>query len=73
MFGRIPFGDITSNFMMKIGLPEWMTFTKIVDWLMNVEVTEARRALRIGIALSVIATSMRIIFGIERTYMGGKD
>lgn len=73
MFGRIPFGDMLSNAMTSAGLPEWMTFTKIVDWLMNVEVTEARRALRIGIALSVVATSMRIIFGIERTYMGGKD
>ncbi|GAB4313344.1 MAG: hypothetical protein Kow0059_04540 [Candidatus Sumerlaeia bacterium] len=73
MFGRIPFGDMLSEWLIRLGVPKSLTVSKIVDWLMNVEVTEARRALRIGIALSVVATSMRIIFGIERTYMGGKD
>jgi hypothetical protein len=31
----------------------------------------AQRGVMMGIGLGMIATSLRIIFGIERTYMGG--
>jgi len=71
MVGRIPFGDMISE-----KLPPSLNFlgpAKLVDWLMNQPGMAARRAIMLGISLSVIATSMRIIFGIERTYMGGKD
>lgn len=62
--------------MITDSLPQSLKFlgpTRLVDWLMNQPGMAARRAIMLGISLSVIATSMRIIFGIERTYMGGKD
>ena len=33
----------------------------------------AQRGILLGVILSQIAISLRIIFGIERTYMGGGD
>ena len=39
------------------------------DWLMNVPQMAGKRGIMIGIALGGIAMSIRIILGIERTYM----
>ncbi len=33
----------------------------------------AQRGILLGVILSQVAISLRIIFGIERTYMGGGD
>jgi len=45
-------------------------FSKIANWiLMNPSMT-ARRGIFIGIGLGTIATSMRVILGVERTYLG---
>ena len=62
MFGRVPLGEyLVSN----IG--------ELAEWILNVPNTAARRAILIGISLGVIATSLKIIFGIERGYLGGKE
>src|SRR3990172_6783267 len=62
MFGRVPLGEyLVSN----IG--------GLAEWILNVPNTAARRAILIGISLGVIATSLKIIFGIERGYLGGKE
>jgi hypothetical protein len=45
-------------------------FSDIANWiLMNPSMT-ARRGIFIGIGLGVIATSLRVILGVERTYLG---
>jgi hypothetical protein len=45
-------------------------FSKIANWiLMNPSMT-ARRGIFIGIGLGTIATALRVILGIERTYLG---
>jgi hypothetical protein len=41
--------------------------------MMNVPVTAAKRANFLGIALSVIATSIRVLFGLERSYLGRSE
>jgi hypothetical protein len=62
MFGRVPLGEyLVSN----IG--------GLAEWILIVPNTAARRAILIGISLGVIATSLKIIFGIERGYLGGKE
>ena len=40
-------------------------------WIFNVPTTGAKRAILFGIAMGTIAFSLRIIFGIERGYLGG--
>ena len=60
MIGRVPIGEALSE-----RLPT------IVNWLMEVPNTAARRAIFVGAALGAIATGIRIILGIERSHLGG--
>jgi hypothetical protein len=62
MVGRVPFGEN----LPIIG--EYMP--KIVNWIMDVPNTAARRAIFIGSALGAIATALRVILGLERSHLG---
>ncbi len=62
MAGRVPLGEYL---LASLG--------QLSDWIMNVPNTAAQRAILIGVSLGGIATSIKIIFGIERAYLGGKD
>jgi len=73
MVGRVPVGDLVSGWLNDVvGLP-FRLFSDGTNWIMNTPLTGARRAVRLGIALSIVATSVRIIFGIERSYLGRTD
>ena len=61
MVGRIP---LVYNFI-------WTRYPELVEWIMNVPNVVAYRAILIGAALGAIATGLRVIFGIERSYLGG--
>jgi hypothetical protein len=43
----------------------------VSQWILNVLNASARRAILIGVSLGAIALSLKIIFGIERSYLGG--
>lgn len=60
MLGQTPLGQ-----MLWQGIPD------IMVWIFTVPSTAAKRALLFGIAMGSIAFSLRIIFGIERSYLGG--
>ncbi len=62
MAGRVPLGEY-----MLAGLGQ------TADWIMQVPNTAAQRAILIGVSLGGIATSIKIIFGVERSYLGGED
>ncbi len=62
MFGRVPLGE----YLVPAAGP-------IAGWLLNVVNLAARRGIIIGISLGGIATSIKIIFGIERSYLGGRE
>lgn len=61
MIGRVPIGDFL-----------WEGMPGLVEWVMTVPNTAAMRGINIGIGLGAVATSMKIILGIERGYMGGE-
>ncbi|MBI4712759.1 MAG: hypothetical protein HY762_05600 [Planctomycetes bacterium] len=62
MLGQTPIGQ-----MLWQGIPD------IMVWIFSVPNTAAKRAIWFGITMGTIAFSLRIIFGIERAYLGGTD
>jgi hypothetical protein len=72
MLGRVPLGDVLSTGITG-WLPEPIRLSAIQDWIMNGPQNAAKRAILIGAALGVMATGLRVILGIERSYLGGED
>ena len=68
MLGRVPVGDVATNW-----LPEPMRLGTIQQWIMDWPQNAAKRAILIGAALGVMATGLRVILGIERSYLSGED
>jgi len=60
MFGRVPLGGLVSEY-----------FPDLAEWIMGIPNMAAKRGILLGVCLGSIATSLRIIFGIERAYLGG--
>jgi len=60
MLGRVPLGA-----SLWKGLPE------VVEWILMYPNMAAQRGIMIGVGLGMIATSLKIILGIERSYLGG--
>lgn len=61
MLGQVPLGAYVPG------------VSNLSAWILGVPLTAAKRALTFGVALGSIATALRIIFGIERSYLGGGD
>ena len=68
MLGRVPVGNAMTSW-----LPEPLRFGAMQDWIMNVPQSAAKRAVLMGAAMGVMATGLRVILGIERSYLGGGD
>jgi hypothetical protein len=62
MVGRIP-----------VGYGIWHGFPDLVEWIMTVPNTAANRGIIFGINLGLISMALRVLLGIERSYMGGGD
>ena len=62
MLGRVPIGHII-----------WDRMPELQQWLMMVPNMAAKRGILLGVYLGAVATALRIIFGIERSYLGGDE
>lgn len=62
MLGQVPIG-------------EWITpyLPKFSSWLMAVPNTAAKRGIDLGITLAATATLLKILTGVERSWMGGSS
>ena len=65
MLGRVPIGDMLTGW-----LPEGMRFSDIARFILDYPNTAAKRAIYIGVGLGVGVTALKIILGIERTWLG---
>jgi len=62
MLGRVPIGE------------EWI-WSKLPDissWIMDYPNMAGKRAILIGAALGAVSTGLRVIIGMERSYLGGE-
>lgn len=69
VLGRTGFGTMLTSW-----LPEHLRFWHIpnlADYVMQYPNTAAQRAIMISAALGIIGSGLRIILGIERSYLGG--
>ncbi len=68
MLGRVPLGQV-----LTAGLPPAWRIETWAQWILDVPQNAANRAILIGAALGVMATGLRVILGIERSYFSGED
>jgi hypothetical protein len=68
MTGRVPLGGV-----LTAGLPRELQVDSLAQWILDVPQNAANRAILIGAALGVMATGLRVILGIERSYLSGED
>jgi hypothetical protein len=61
MIGRVPVGESL-----------WASFPDFTEWIMNVPQLAGKRAIMIGAALGAISTALKVLTGLERTYLGGE-
>jgi hypothetical protein len=74
MFARVPIGDFLWQRMPDSVVQLWSNPPgDISDWILNVPSMAARRGILLGVSLGAIATSLKIILGIERSYMGAGE
>ena len=77
---KILFGLVVGGIVLFLGVgfamgwnqspPQILLIPAIQDWIFDYPTTAGSRALMIGIALGIVATSFRIIVGIERSFLG---
>jgi len=68
-------GNTTLGSLLTGWLPESLNFLhlpKISEFIMTFPTTAGQRAIMIGAGLGIIGSSLRIILGIERSYLGGE-
>lgn len=68
LLGSTPFGTMLTSW-----IPDSMSIAQIPNlavWIMSSPNLAGQRAIIIGIGLGVVSISLRLILGIERTYLG---
>jgi hypothetical protein len=69
MLGNTSLGSFLTSW-----LPDSLSFLhlpKVAEFIMKYPNTAGQRAIMIGAGLGLIGSSLRIILGIERSYLGG--
>ena len=75
---RLPHHDYgePAGYYLTAWLPESLSFFEIPNlsgWILSSFNTAGQRAIQMGIALGIISMSLKLILGIERSYLGTED
>jgi hypothetical protein len=67
ILGKVPLGQIIWDSLLG-----WTgaSSSDVIEWIMNTPAVAGKRGIMIGISIGAIVTSMKIIFGIEKQYLG---
>ena len=67
ILGKVPLGQIIWDSALG-----WtgQQVSDVIEWIMQVPAVAGKRGIMIGISIGAIVTSLKIIFGIEKQYMG---
>ncbi|OGS07643.1 MAG: hypothetical protein A3J70_09945 [Elusimicrobia bacterium RIFCSPHIGHO2_02_FULL_61_10] len=67
ILGKVPLGQIIWDSALG-----WtgQSVSAVIEWIMQVPAVAGKRGIMIGISIGAIVTSLKIIFGIEKQYMG---
>ena len=60
MIGQVPIGELLGSWFPKLGL-----------WIIDFPNNAAKRAIGLGVGFGILATQLKIIFGVERNWLGG--
>ena len=72
MMGNVPVGDLLWNTVLS-WLPGDNSVSGMKQWILDNPNLSARRGIILGVSLGAISQSIRILLGIERSYLGGGD
>jgi len=75
MLGRVPIGVFIWQHIFPQSLVEQSPLfpEESAEWIMSHITMASRRGIMIGAALGAISTSLKVILGIERSYLGGNE
>lgn len=60
MLGQVPIGEMFGRWLPETGL-----------WILRYPNLAAKRAIMLGVGFGILATNLKIIFGVERNWLGG--
>lgn len=77
MLGRVPLGNMIHQIASSIPfigdfLGSYLNIPRWADWIMDIPNVAGQRAILLGAALGAISASLKILLGIERSYLGGE-
>lgn len=75
LIGQTKDREFTSLFLPAPaqGQSPYVPIADLTEFIRKTFVTAGQRAIMIGVALGVVATSLRILLGLDRSYLGGED
>jgi hypothetical protein len=75
LIGQTKDREITSLFMPAPtdGSLPYLPIADVTEFIRKTFVTSGQRAIIIGVSLGVVATSLRVLLGLDRSYLGGDE
>jgi predicted permease len=75
MIGRIPLGNLIWQHLPWMGAKYPHALESLTQWIMDIPNAAGQRGIKIGAALGAVSMALRMLLGIERSYLttGGGD